>query len=101
VAQDLSAIEAGQIVAHEDLVTETERELAAAGFDATGRIENGDPRLVLVETARSERADLVVVGSHGHARLGRRVMGSVASYVVAHAPCNVMVVRRESEEPVH
>ncbi|MFI5371250.1 MAG: universal stress protein [Candidatus Eisenbacteria bacterium] len=95
VAGDLSVIEAAHLKAHEDLVTETEDELRRAGLDAAGRIVDGDPRHVLVETARTEGIDLMVVGSHGHSGLGRVLMGCVASYVVGHAPCDVMVVRRE------
>ena len=38
-------------------------------------------------------ADLVVVGSHGRTGLGKLLMGSVASHVVSHAPCTVMVVK--------
>jgi nucleotide-binding universal stress UspA family protein len=53
----------------------------------------GDPREMLIEEARSERADLVVVGSHGRTGLDRLLMGSVASHVVTHAPCSVLVVK--------
>ncbi len=53
----------------------------------------GDPREALVETARLEEADLLVVGSHGHTGLAKVVMGSVAAHVVGHAPCSVLVVK--------
>jgi nucleotide-binding universal stress UspA family protein len=38
-------------------------------------------------------ADLVVVGSHGRTGLAKLVLGSVASHVVTHAPCSVLVVK--------
>jgi nucleotide-binding universal stress UspA family protein len=47
----------------------------------------------IVDTARSEGADLVVVGSHGRTGLSRVVLGSVAARVVAEAPVPVLVVR--------
>ena len=44
-------------------------------------------------------ADLIVLGSHGYGRVRRMVLGSVASAVVAKAPCSVQVVR--SKHPLH
>jgi universal stress protein A len=53
----------------------------------------GDPRDALVETARQDRVDLIIVGSHGRTGLSKLLLGSVASHVVSHAPCNVLVVK--------
>jgi nucleotide-binding universal stress UspA family protein len=53
----------------------------------------GDPKDVIVQEAREIGADLIVVGSHGHGRLRRLVLGSVAGAVVVNAPCSVHVVR--------
>jgi len=67
--------------------------LRAAGFDATARVGHGDPRESIVDVARAEHADLVVVGSHGRTGLAKLVLGSTATHVVTHAPCDVLVVR--------
>ena len=56
-------------------------------------IWEGDPAESIVEAAVSEGADIIVVGSHGRAALGRALIGSVSDQVVRHAPCPVMVVR--------
>jgi universal stress protein A len=56
-------------------------------------IWEGDPAESIVEAARSERADVIVVGSHGRGALGRALIGSVSDQVVRHAPCPVLVVR--------
>ena len=53
-----------------------------------------DPREALVDTARSANADLLVVGSHGRTGHSQFLLGSVASHVVAHVPCDVRVVKR-------
>jgi len=53
----------------------------------------GSPKRVIVEEARTWGADVIVVGSHGHGRLARLTLGSVAGAVVADAPCSVVVVR--------
>ena len=56
-------------------------------------IWEGAPGPAIVDAARSEAADLVVVGSHGRGRVGRLVLGSVSDHVVRHAPCPVLIVR--------
>jgi nucleotide-binding universal stress UspA family protein len=64
-----------------------------AGLEAESRMILGDPRSALVETAKEEHADLIAVGSHGRTGLGKFLLGSVASHVVSHAPCSVLVVK--------
>ena len=78
----------------EGLVADAEGELRESGFATEGRIEVGDPREVLVAQAESERADLIVLGSHGRTGLTKLMLGSVSSHVVTHAPCSVLVVKR-------
>ena len=56
-------------------------------------IWEGDPAESIVEAARSEGADVIVVGSHGRGAIGRALIGSVSDQVVRHAPCPVLVVR--------
>jgi nucleotide-binding universal stress UspA family protein len=80
----------------EELVTRSRKTLTEAGLHADGRVIEGDPREALLEEARQESVDLIVVGSHGRTGLEKLLMGSVASHVVAHAPCSVLVVRRRS-----
>lgn len=47
----------------------------------------------IVRAARSTRADLIVLGTHGRTGLGRAFLGSVASRVVTLASCPVLTVR--------
>lgn len=56
-------------------------------------IQEGLPKDVIVETARSWNADLIVVGSHGHSRMRRLLLGSVALGVLTDASCSVLVAR--------
>src|SRR5262249_52081890 len=47
----------------------------------------------IVQRARDEGCDLIVMGTNGRTGLKRALIGSVAERVVRHAPCTVMVVR--------
>lgn len=82
-----------QVRFHEEVAARIERQLRDAGLKTVGRVVEGDPREALVRAAETERADLIVVGSHGRSGLRRLLLGSVANHVVTHAPCNVMVVK--------
>lgn len=64
-----------------------------AGARAVGLLREGDPAQQIVGAARSTRADLLVVGTHGRTGLTRFFVGSVAARVVATAPCPVLTVR--------
>ena len=68
--------------------------LRAAGFKVTAAMAPADPRGALVDAARSLPADLIVVGSHGRSGITKLLLGSVATHVVTHAPCSVLVVKR-------
>jgi nucleotide-binding universal stress UspA family protein len=79
---------------HEELSMKAEDELRRAGFVTSVKVPPADPREALVDAVRSENADLLVVGSHGRTGFSKLLLGSVASHVVAHAPCDVVVVKR-------
>ena len=67
--------------------------LEAAHLSVTTRVERGDARSTIVETAEREHCDLVVIGSHGRTGVRKLLLGSVAAHVVAHAACDVLVVK--------
>lgn len=52
----------------------------------------GDPREVLVEQVAAQKADLLVVGTHGRSETSLALMGSVAQALAREAPCDVLVV---------
>jgi nucleotide-binding universal stress UspA family protein len=61
-------------------------------------LEGPDPAAALVQYARTNQVEHIVIGARGSSSL-RRIMGSVSSQVVAAAPCTVTVVRaNESDE---
>jgi nucleotide-binding universal stress UspA family protein len=78
---------------HREVVKRAAETLRGAGLATEARVAPGDPREVLIDEAKAENVDLIVVGSHGRTGIGKLVMGSVATHVVTHAPCSVLVVR--------
>jgi nucleotide-binding universal stress UspA family protein len=75
---------------------ELERRARAArgrGLLASPLVRTGSPAPTIARVAAEERADLVVVGTHGRSGLDRLVLGSVAERVVRQAPCPVLVVK--------
>lgn len=56
-------------------------------------VPNAQPAEAIVEAAKSRNCSLIVMASHGRRGLGRLVLGSVTSEVLAHSPVPVLVVR--------
>lgn len=52
----------------------------------------------IVETAREQRTDLIIISTHGLTGLDHLIMGSTAERVVRFAPCPVLVVRGREHE---
>ncbi len=48
----------------------------------------------IVKVAKSEKADIIVIGSRGLAGKTRFFLGGTASQVVTYAPCSVWVVKQ-------
>jgi nucleotide-binding universal stress UspA family protein len=80
---------------------ETARQVAERGADALRarglttqlRVRDGTPASQIIEEAIEWPADLIVVGTRGRSAIKRILLGSVANYVVQHAPCSVEIVR--------
>lgn len=69
------------------------RRAKKAGVRAAAAMVTGDPASQIVRTARSTRADLIVLGTHGRRGVSKFLLGSVAERVIATAPCPVLTVR--------
>jgi nucleotide-binding universal stress UspA family protein len=57
----------------------------------TGNVKQG-----IVDEGKNFEADVIIVGSHGYGFLERVLLGSISSYVLHHAPCSVLVVRKKA-----
>lgn len=97
---------AGDITAETwDVLLRSQREVAeqrlgrlvakarAVGVRASGVVMDiGVTHEQIVRMARRRRTGLIVMGTHGRTGLTRTLLGSVATRVIATAPCPVMTV---------
>ncbi|HYB40519.1 MAG TPA: universal stress protein [Candidatus Methylomirabilis sp.] len=65
----------------------------ATGLAVRIALRTGTPDREIVALAIDERADLLVMGTHGRSGLDRAILGSVADRVVRLGPCPVLTVR--------
>lgn len=64
------------------------------GVEASFVHKVGDPAAVILEAAKAQNADLIVMGSRGLSGLSKlRALGSVTRKVTEHALCPVLIVR--------
>jgi len=56
-------------------------------------IKNGDPAEIIIETAKEQNCDLIVMGTHGHGAITDVLIGSTAKRVVRQSTIPVLVIR--------
>jgi nucleotide-binding universal stress UspA family protein len=63
------------------------------GVTAITHMKQGHAGSEVVTLGEKEKADLIMVGSHGKSQADRLLIGSVSTYVVTHSKVTTMVVR--------
>jgi nucleotide-binding universal stress UspA family protein len=79
--------------AKEMLEQQAKRIEESGGTVKETHLREGRAEEEIVEVAEEIGAGLIVLGSRGHGRLRRALMGSVSDAVVRHAHCPVTIVR--------
>ena len=85
-----------------NLGDEAERALAGlagrfTGIPLSSEILFGNPARCIITAAKTNDADLIVMGTHGHGPVMHLMMGNVAERVVRMSPVPVLTVRRPFE----
>jgi nucleotide-binding universal stress UspA family protein len=70
--------------------------VTAAGLEGEIVIVHGVPFHEIIETAKTQQVDLIVMGTHGRTGFQYVLLGSVAEKVVRLAPCPVLVARQRT-----
>lgn len=69
------------------------------GSDGITVVRSGtSPAFVIVDYAKENNVDLIVVGTHGRGMMAHLLIGSVAERVVRMSPCPVLTVRNPEHE---
>ena len=81
----------------EDYLAAAVRRLADRGFRrAETHVWYGPPAAAIVEAASAQKADLIVMSTHGRSGLGRLILGSVAESVLRGTTTPILIVRADS-----
>jgi len=67
--------------------------LKKANVKTQSLLLRGSPHNQIVKAAKSKKADMIVIGTHGRTGLSKLFMGSVAGKVISSATCPVVTVR--------
>jgi len=63
------------------------------GIVVTTHLRQGHAGNEIITLAEQQKADLILVGSHGKSKTDRLLLGSVSNYVVTHGIITTLVVR--------
>ena len=74
-------------------MTRTIDALTQAGIDYHLKVAIGDPSTEVVEIAKKEQADLIILGTRGLGAIKGVLMGSVSQKIIQAASCPVMIVK--------
>ena len=88
-----------------DLEAKVQQELDAhltqvqeAGLQGDTVLVHGVPSQGILDTARDQHVDLIIMGTHGRTRAHQMLIGSVAQQVVPGAPCPILLLPRHGDE---
>ena len=75
-----------------------DREASDEAIEIEKAIRHGRPFIEIIQTARDENVDLIVIATHGRSGLEHVFFGSTAEKVVRKAPCPVLSIRLPGHE---
>jgi nucleotide-binding universal stress UspA family protein len=78
----------------ETIVLDAAAQLRAKGVPAKTEVVEGHPTDAILQVAKKQGGDIIVMGSHGRTGLRRLFLGSVAETVLRSADIPVLVVRQ-------
>lgn len=66
-------------------------------IDYEGVVVEGDPAHAILEFAKQNKVDLIIMGTLGKGGLERFLLGSVTDKVVRHSKTSVLVVKKQKQ----
>ncbi len=81
------------LISHADMIMgKTKMEIEGQGIKVEAMVIKGAAGNAIVEIARTENIDLIVMCGRNLSPIERVLLGSVSDYVIHHAKCPVMLV---------
>jgi nucleotide-binding universal stress UspA family protein len=77
----------------ETVLEQAKKEALEKGITISTHLKQGHAGSEVIGLAEHEKADLIIVGSHGKSQTDRLLIGSVSTFVVTHSRVSTMVVR--------
>jgi nucleotide-binding universal stress UspA family protein len=74
-------------------VADVKKKAEGEGVKAETFVGEAEAYEAINNLAREQKADIIIMGSHGRTGLRRLLMGSVTEKVIGYAPCPVLVVK--------
>jgi nucleotide-binding universal stress UspA family protein len=85
---------------YKDIQAGAKKELEKFGVEELGEVKNiertvltGVPHEEVMNFAKKNKIDLIIMGTHGRKGIDRILFGSTAAQIVRFAPCPVLTVR--------
>ncbi|PKM53170.1 MAG: universal stress protein [Firmicutes bacterium HGW-Firmicutes-5] len=66
-----------------------------SGIDLEKTVVTGEPSIEILDLAKNEAFDLIVMGNRGMSKIKRFFTGSVTQRVIAEAPCPVLSIHED------
>lgn len=85
-------LEEAEISAAEEYLEHTAADLQGEGIKVETAVHEGQAHEHILEYARQEHVDLIVMSTHGHSGLKRMLLGSITDRVIREGEVPVLVV---------
>ncbi len=93
---DIVAVTKSQMDRAEEYLSDVRSRLAAKGIDVDVEVTEGAVANTIIEYAKNNDVDLIVIATHGYTGMKRFMFGSVALRVLQDAHIPVLLIRPES-----
>jgi nucleotide-binding universal stress UspA family protein len=82
----------------EELLDSIIEDLDLCDINVEKEVLFGEPHQMILDKAKEDKADLIVMGNRGFSKIKRFFVGSVTQRVISEAPCPVLVIHTDTKD---